>query len=127
MALWELGEKRVRPRQVVRHGAFRPLYFHYGFARIGGNLLGGVQDEIRGSNKRLRQISGVVHDTDERQIIPVTNKVLGQRALLAAGDAVSPNPPFFEVRRGDRQDVAIPLSGREALPGMRNVIRGMGS
>ena len=59
------------------------------------------------------------------QVIAVPDEIFVHGGPIAARDAVAPDPVLFQVRGGNDQRIAVPLTGRKPLPGMPGVIRRM--
>src|SRR4029434_11209445 len=96
-------------------------------AREWAQLKSRIGHPIRRADERLSEVHGILHDGDEREVLPVPDEVLGQRGLLAARHTVAAEPPFLEVSGRHLEHVAVPLARREALPRVLRVGRWTGA
>ena len=122
----ELAQKLVGARQVIRHDALRPLDLDDGLTRIRRDQLMRIERPVRRAYKRFSEIHRIVDDRDERERLAVPDEVFGEHRLIAARDAVAPNPSHLQVRRRDGEHVALPLARRKPLPRVRGVSGGCG-
>ena len=109
----ELRQKRVLARHIARHRAMRPSrHFVHILARP-QPVAPGIRAHhvILALDQRLRQIDRIGDDADVSQMIVVTDEVLRERDEVAGGNAVAPVPTLFDMGRGDRENVALPLTG----------------
>ena len=81
--------------QVMRHRAARSLDLDGRDARERTQLQTRVENPIRGTDERLREIDGVHDDGDERQVILVANEVLRRASpcRCAANRCAAPSLP----------------------------------
>jgi hypothetical protein len=107
------------PGRWFGHLARLARHFHRGAARIRGHrhLIGEL--EAVGLDERLGQVIGVLDHVDVGEVVPVADEALRHRRLVAERETVATDPPSFQVRGLHHQHVAVPLAGREALPGVR--------
>ena len=82
---------------------------------------------VRRADERLGQVHGVGDDRGHGQHVAVQHPVLGQRGHVAPRQAVAPHVPFLEVRRLDREHVAVPGASGESGPRVRRIRRRMGT
>src|SRR5262249_55450031 len=82
----ELAEERIRARQMMWDGSFRPFHFDDGVARIRGDLLPRIDDPVGGANERLSQINRIRNDADQGEIVPMPDPVFDQRRAVAPGN-----------------------------------------
>ena len=57
--------------------------------------------------------------------VAMPEQMFGDGGILTARDSIAPDPAFLQMRGGDGQNVAIPLSGGKSLPGVRGFSRRM--
>ena len=107
---------------MMRHDALRTIDLHDDLTRIRRDLLMRIQGEVGRADERLGEIHRIVDEDDPRQIVAVADEMFGDDRQIAARNPVAANPSHLEMRRGDRQHVAFPHAGREALPRVSGVV-----
>ena len=117
-------DERVLARQIERHVVLVHRHFHDVLAVVEPVLVAALHEhELLAQDVRLREVHGVRDDHDVRQHVAVADVVLDERRQVAARDAAAAVELFLDVRRRDREDVAVPLAGREAHVRVRHVAR----
>src|SRR5439155_17716612 len=76
----------------------------------------GVQEEFLALDQGFGEIYGIIRDADMGQHIPAPDEMLDEGHLIAGRGVCTPVPALFDMRRGHRQHVAFPDSGRESHP-----------
>ena len=119
-------DERILARQVERHVVLVHRHFHDVLAVVEPVLIAALHEhELLAQDVRLREVHGVRDDHDVRQHVAVADVVLDERRQVAARDAAAAVELFLDVRRRDREDVAVPLARREAHVRVRHVRRRM--
>ena len=96
------------------------------FHRLAGIRRDLAADEIfvfPAAHHWLGEINRIRYHRHEGQAIRMTDEMLDDGGAVAPRNAVAANPAFFEVRRVDRQNVAVPFAGREAHRRVQCVVR----
>ena len=115
---------RVLPRNVVRHIPWPAIRnFCCGDARIPAHLLIGIEHVLPRADKRLRKINGVRNDHHDGQIVAVPDPVFNERRAIATIGADTLVLRLLQMSREYGQFVAVPCSGREALPSVSRKFR----
>ena len=114
------------PRQMMRHVPCRPIDLVDGLARIGRDVLARRRDAqfVVRTNGSVRYTGSSITEISVR-MSPCRTKCSVTVRLVAARHAVAADPAHLQVRGRDGEHVAVPLAGRESLPGVRRVFRRM--
>jgi hypothetical protein len=112
-------------------GVLEPRDFVRGVA-VGLDVVAGSGARIElphaADHVRFREVDRVLLNGDDRQQIGVTGEVDGERALIAARDAVAAaNPRGLHMRGLGGERVAFPLAGAEAFGGRERIRRRLGA
>src|SRR5262245_10638327 len=115
----EFVEVRIRSGKQVRDHASRSIDFSDNAARIRRHLLMEVELVVGRSDERRGEVHGIRDDRGDRQKISMPHPVFHERRLVAAWKTIATKIALLQVRRGDREYVAIPFRGRKSSPRMQ--------
>src|SRR4029453_14185228 len=82
-------------------------------------LLREVELVVSRSDERRGEVYGIRDDRGHRQKISMPHPVLHERRLVAAWKTIATEIALLQVRRGDREHVAVPFRGRKSGPRMQ--------
>src|SRR5215475_7917937 len=89
------------------------------------DLLRRIEHEVGGADERLGKKRRVVDDHHPREVVLVPDQMFCDGREIAPWNAVAANPSRLQMGGSDRQYVAVPLTRREALPGVSRPLRRM--
>ena len=119
-------DERILARLIERHVVLVHRDFHDVLAVVEPVLVAALHEhELFARDVGFGQVHGVRDHVDVRQDVAVPYPVLHDRRQVAARDAAAAIELFLDVRRLDGEDVAVPLTGREAHVRVRHVCRRM--
>src|SRR5580692_10451980 len=91
-------------------------------ARIRIDLSTQTEDKVSGSNHGFGEVSGIFDHRNPGQIVAVADKVFGDGGTVATRHAVAPYPSFFQMRRENGKNIAVPFSSGEPHGRMQRII-----
>ena len=118
-------QPRVRAGQVMRHELRGAGNLRDVLALRRPHLLAGIEHPALAAHEWLREHRRVVDDRDHGEELAVPHPVLGQRAARRRRNTVAAQVVGLQMRRGDREHIAVPHARREPLPRMRRFGRRM--